>query len=106
MTNLNQINRNIERNLIDLIKYPIITDKTTKFIEENQYCFAVKKEASKAKIKEAIEYIFNVRIKKVNTLNVKRKKRRVGKFIGQKTKYKKAIIKLHKSYSIDLFSEN
>lgn len=106
MTKKFEIDNNKERELIDIIKYPIITDKTTKLIEENQYCFAVNNKASKPKIKQAIEYVFNVNVKKINTLNIKNKKRRVGKFIGKKAGYKKAIVKLHDTYSIDLFPEN
>nr|QCI09121.1 ribosomal protein L23 [Inkyuleea mariana] len=100
------IKTNTNRLLLDLIKYPIITDKTTKAIEDNQYCFAVERKANKIDIKEAIEYIFNVRVKKVNTTNTPVKKRRVGKFIGKKANHKKAIIKLHDKYTINLFPEN
>nr|YP_009296355.1 ribosomal protein L23 [Sebdenia flabellata]AOM65290.1 ribosomal protein L23 [Sebdenia flabellata] len=100
------IKKNIERRLIDLVKYPIITDKTTKLIEENQYCFAVDPQANKLNIKQAIEYIFNVNVEKVNTLNIKAKKRKLGKFIGKRSKYKKAIVKLHETDNINLFPEN
>ena len=92
--------------LLDLIKYPIITDKTTKLIEENQYSFAVDRRASKTDIKKAIEYIFNVNVKHINTCNSPNKKKRVGKFIGKKANYKKAFITLHEGYNITLFSEN
>nr|YP_008144850.1 50S ribosomal protein L23 [Grateloupia taiwanensis]AGO19883.1 50S ribosomal protein L23 [Grateloupia taiwanensis] len=96
----------IERKLIDLVKYPIITDKTTKLIEENQYCFAVDNKASKLDIKAAIEYIFNVRVQKINTMKGITKKRRIGKFFGKKTSYKKAIIKLHEDDNIELFPDS
>lgn len=106
MNKITQIYYNQTKKLIDIIKYPIITDKTTKLIEENQYCFAVTHQASKKEIKKAIEYIFNVNIIKINTLIVKNKTKRVGKFIGHKAKYKKAIIKLHPQDNINLFPEN
>nr|QCI04103.1 ribosomal protein L23 [Antithamnionella ternifolia] len=93
------------RKLLDLIKYPIITDKTTKYIEENKYCFAVEKNASKPKIKQAIEYIFNVKIININTLNTPIKKKRVGKFMGKLTNHKKAIIELDSQDTINLFEE-
>lgn len=92
-----------EETLVDIIKYPILTDKTTRLIEDNQYSFAVDKKASKIIIKKAIEYIFQVQIKKINTCNQSEKKRRVGKFVGRKAKYKKAIITLHEGNAIDLF---
>nr|YP_010986352.1 ribosomal protein L23 [Pachymeniopsis lanceolata]WOL37270.1 ribosomal protein L23 [Pachymeniopsis lanceolata] len=95
-----------ERKLIDLVKYPIITDKTTKLIEENQYCFAVDNKANKLDIKTAIEYIFNVRVQKINTMKSITKKRRVGQFIGKKTSYKKAIVKLHEDDNIELFPDS
>lgn len=95
-----------ERILLDLIKYPIITDKTTKLLEDNQYSFAVNRKANKLEIKEAIEYLFNVKVKKVNTCNTPHKKRTVGKFIGYKPNYKKAIVTLNDNHTINLFSEN
>jgi large subunit ribosomal protein L23 len=92
--------------LIDLIKKPIITDKTTKILENNQYCFAVNRYANKSEIKQAIEYVFNVKVKKINTLNLPIKTKTVGKFIGKKTRYKKAIVTLVEQDSINLFPEN
>nr|QJH88322.1 ribosomal protein L23 [Pterocladia lucida] len=99
-------NHNKEELLIDLIKYPILTDKTTKLIEENQYCFAVLRNTKKPVIKEAIEYIFKVKVKSVNTCNQPNKKKRVGKFVGKRASYKKAIVTLHNDYSINLFPDN
>nr|YP_009511709.1 ribosomal protein L23 [Melanthalia intermedia]AXI97586.1 ribosomal protein L23 [Melanthalia intermedia] len=99
--------RNIpQKTLIDIIKYPILTDKTTRLIEENRYCFAVEVKANKPQIKEAIEKLFDVHIKKIGTLYVKKKSKRVGKYIGKKSEYKKAIIKLRDNERIKLFSEN
>nr|YP_010904110.1 ribosomal protein L23 [Caulacanthus ustulatus]WCH57361.1 ribosomal protein L23 [Caulacanthus ustulatus] len=92
--------------LISLIKHPIITDKSTKLLEKNQYSFAVDRKANKANIKQAIEYIFNVQVKKINTSNTPIKKKRVGKFIGVTKRYKKAIVSLHKDNNINLFSDN
>ena len=95
-----------KRSLFDLIKYPIITDKTTKLLEENQYTFAVDNIAKKTQIKQAIEYIFNVSVKRVNTCNTPIKKKRVGKFLGKKANYKKAMITLQNGYSITIFPDN
>lgn len=96
---------NIDARLIGLIYKPILTDKTTRILEENQYCFSVKKEATKIDIKKAIKYIFNVTVLKVNTLNTPIKKRTVGKFKGKRSMYKKAIIKLIHTDKINLFPE-
>ena len=96
---------NRERQLIDLIKKPILTEKTTRMLEENQYCFSVTKDATKTDIKTAIEYIFNVQVSKVNTMNPPIKQRTVGKFKGKRPQYKKAIVKLNADDKIDLFPE-
>ena len=94
------------RILIDLIKYPIITDKATKLLELNQYSFATDPKATKAQIKNAIQYLFQVKVTSVNTQIPSQKSRRVGKFLGTKSLYKKAIITLAQGNSINLFSEN
>ena len=94
------------RQIIDLIKYPIITDKATRLLELNQYTFATDIKANKDQMKDAIEYLFQVKVSAVNTYHAPMKKKRIGKFMGQKTKYKRAIITLESGNSIDLFSEN
>lgn len=90
---------------IDSIKYPLITDKTTRLLNNSQYTFIVDPKISKIDIKKTIEFIFDVKIIKVNTCHLPIKKRRVGQFIGSKSHYKKAIVKLSKGYSINLFSQ-
>jgi large subunit ribosomal protein L23 len=98
--------KSYSRHPIDLIHKPIITDKTTKILENNQYCFAVNRHANKSEIKHAIEYIFNVKVNKVNTLNLPIQKKTVGKFVGKKARYKKAIVTLSSKDSIKLFPDN
>nr|YP_009393560.1 ribosomal protein L23 [Bostrychia simpliciuscula]ARW62122.1 ribosomal protein L23 [Bostrychia simpliciuscula] len=95
-----------QRQIIDLIKYPIITDKTTKNIENNIYYFAVNKQSNKKDIKTAIEYIFDVQVIKINTINSAPKSKRIGKFKGHITQHKKAIIKLNNASKINLFEGN
>lgn len=90
---------------IDLIKYPLVTDKTTRLLNNSQYTFIVDPKISKTEIKKTIEFIFDVKIIKINTSHLPIKRRRVGQFIGSKSHYKKAIIKLSKGYSINLFSQ-
>ena len=90
---------------IDLIKYPLVTDKTTRLLNNSQYTFIVDPKISKTEIKKTIEFIFDVKNIKINKLHLPIKKRRVGQFIGTKSHYKKAIIKLSKGYSINLFSQ-
>lgn len=95
-----------KRKIFDIIKKPIITDKTTKYLEDNKYCFAVTKNTNKKDIKQAIEYIFNVKVKNINTLNMPPKTKSIGRFKGKIATYKKAIIQLHDTYNINLFSES
>nr|WDB00726.1 ribosomal protein L23 [Cavernulicola chilensis] len=92
--------------LLDLIRYPLVTDKTTRLFENNKYTFAIQRKATKNDIKLAIEYIFTVKVKAVNILNTPRKQRRVGKFIGYKPSLKKAIITLVKGDTINLFPDS
>lgn len=87
----------------DIIKYPIITDKTTKNLERNIYYFSVARNSNKKEIKETIEKIFKVKVKKVNTATIPPKTKTIGRFKGKITRNKKAIIQLHEDYSIDLF---
>ena len=89
-----------------IIKYPIITDKATRLLENNQYSFIVDRYSDKITIKTAIECLFNVKVIKVNTCRLPRKKKRVGKYIGWKPQYKKAIVSLAEGDVINLFTEN
>ena len=90
----------------NIIKYPIITDKTTRLLENNQYSFIVDRNSDKLTIKNTIEYLFDVKVTKVNSCRLPRKKKRVGRYIGWKPQYKKAIVSLAKGDVIDLFTEN
>lgn len=93
------------RDLADLIIQPIITEKATLLLEQNKYVFDVVPKATKPDIKAAIESLFDVKVVKVNTNRPPRKKRRVGKFIGFKPQYKRAIVTLAEGDSITLFPE-
>lgn len=87
----------------DIIKAPIITEKTASISQDGQsYVFKVDVKANKTEIKQAIEKIFNVKVLEVRTINVKPKKKRVGKYTGMTSKYKKAIVKLAEGSSIEL----
>ena len=81
-------------NAANIIKYPIITDKATRLLENNKYSFIVDPKSDKETIKQAIEYLFDVKVIKVNTIQLPKKTRRVGKFLGTKSNYKKAIVTL------------
>ena len=94
------------RNSANIIKYPIITDKATRLLENNQYSFIVDRSSNKLAIKATIESLFNVKVIKINTCRLPRKQKRVGKYIGWKSQYKKAIVRLAEGDVINLFTEN
>ena len=87
---------------LEIIKAPVITEKSQIAQSEGKYTFKVDSKANKIEIKEAIEKIFNVKVKAIRTLNVKPKKRRVGRYTGLTTRYKKAIVTLAEGQTIDL----
>ncbi len=90
-------------NYRDIIKAPIVTEKSAKLAQENNtFTFSVDVRANKTQIKQAIEKIFNVEVESVNTINVKPRKKRVGKYTGMTNKVKKAIVKLKEGSSIEL----
>lgn len=97
---------NLLKPLIQSVKYPIITDKATRLLEKNQYSFIVNRYSDKVKIKSEIESLFNVKVIKINTCRLPRKKKRVGKYIGWKPQYKKAIVTLSEGDAINLFTDS
>jgi large subunit ribosomal protein L23 len=89
----------------EIIKAPIITEQSQKMIEAaNTYTFKVDKKANKIEIKNAIEEIFKVKVLRVNTTNVKKKFKRMGKYEGYKPAYKKAMVTLVEGDKIDAFT--
>ncbi len=89
----------------DILKAPIITEQSTKLIEsQNRYTFKVATNANKVEIKKAVETIFNVKVLSVNTVNVLPKYKKMGKYEGYKSAYKKAVVKLAEGQKIDAFT--
>ena len=88
---------------IEIIKAPIITEKTNNLTSENVYVFKVDKKANKTEIKQVIEKKFNVKVESVNTVNVDGKKKRVGKYTGYTSSYKKAYVKLKEGSTIEFY---
>ena len=86
----------------DVIKAPIITEKTSDLANNNTVVFSVDVRANKTQIKQAVENIFDVKVESVNTINVKPKKKRVGRYAGKTNRVKKAIVKLQEGSSIEL----
>lgn len=94
-----------QKSILDLIKYPILTEKTIRLLEQNQYSFAVALSADKNSIKTAVEQLFDVKVLAVNTATQPVKKRRVGRFIGKKAQVKRAVVKLAPENSITFFEQ-
>ena len=87
----------------EIIIAPVITEKSQVLASNGKtYVFKVSKDANKTQIKLAIEELFGVKVKSVNTLNTKSKDKRVGRYTGKTKTYKKAIITLCDGYSIEL----
>jgi len=97
---------NSSRSDVHIVKYPIITDKATRLLENNQYSFIVDRYSDKTTIKTAVENLFDVKVVKINTCCLPRKKKRVGKYIGWKPQYKKAIVTLSEGDVINLFTDS
>ena len=90
----------------DVIIAPIVTEKTMRLLqEENKITLKVKKDANKIEIKNAFEAIFNVHVEKINVMNVRPQAKRVGRYTGKVSGYKKAIVKLAAGEALDLFKE-
>jgi large subunit ribosomal protein L23 len=88
----------------EIVKKPVITEKTNLQKElNNQITFEVDRDANRIEIKNAIEKIFNVNVKKVSTIQVKGKRKQRGKIIGKRRDWKKALVKLMPGERIDFF---
>ena len=79
----------------DIIKRPVITEQSMAQTEMKRYTFEVAKDANKIEIAKAVEEIFNVKVAKVNTLNVQGKEKRMGRYpAGRRASWKKAMVTL------------
>ena len=81
-------------NKYDIIRKPIVTEKSMEDMENKKYTFEVDKNATKIEIKAAVEEIFNVKVKKINTMNMQGKLKRQGAHMGRRPSWKKAIVKI------------
>jgi large subunit ribosomal protein L23 len=86
----------------EVIIRPVFTEKAMQLKEkENKIVVEVAKDANKIEIKHAFEKLFNVKVEKVATINVKPKKKRLGRFEGRTRSWKKAIVTLKKGEKLD-----
>ena len=88
----------------DIIIRPIITEHSYDLIEKNKYTFEVARDANKIEIAKAVEELFGVTVKKVNTLNVKPKVKRVRYVPGKTRQWKKAMVTIAEGETIEIFA--
>jgi len=87
----------------DIIIRPVVTEKSSRMMENNWYTFEVHTTANKIQIRKAIEEIFKVKVEKVNTMNMKPKPKRMGAFRGKTRSWKKAMVSLAEGQRIEFF---
>lgn len=87
----------------DIILAPVLTEKSTYLREEGKYIFKVNPIATKIQIKEAVRRLFNVKVLSCNVINVKGKPKRLRYKLGKTSSYKKAVVKLAKGETINIF---
>nr|ASN77498.1 Ribosomal protein L23 [Pedinophyceae sp. YPF-701] len=88
--------------MIDLVKRPVLTEKSVRLIENNQYTFDVNPKLKKSQIKDLIESIFSVKVIGINTHRPPRKKRRLGFSQGYRANYKRVIVTVKAGQMIPL----
>lgn len=92
------------KELRDIIKRPVITEHSADLMADKKYTFEVDPKANRTEIKQAIETAFGVKVEKVNTMNVKGKFKRMGRYGGYRPNRKKAIVQLSEdSKDLDFF---
>lgn len=90
----------------DIIKRPVITERTSEYMAEMKYAFEVDMRSNKTEVKQAIEAIFGVKVKKVNVMRVPAKPKRYGRHSGYTSEWKKAIVSLTAdSKAIEIFEQ-
>tara|TARA_X000000950_G_scaffold253526_1_gene316606 strand:+ start:401 stop:694 length:294 start_codon:yes stop_codon:yes gene_type:complete len=91
----------MRKNIYNIIKNPVVTEKTTKIAENNQFVFKVDISSSKESIKMAVEKIFKVKVKNINTIKIKGKTKVFKGTKGKRADYKKAIVSLKEGETLD-----
>ncbi|MBI5968991.1 MAG: 50S ribosomal protein L23 [Deltaproteobacteria bacterium] len=88
----------------EIIKRPLITEKSTRQKEEkNQIAFVVDPRANKIEIRQAVEKLFKVKVRRVRTMNMVGKRKRLGRYFGWKSDWKKAIVTLREGDRVEFF---
>jgi large subunit ribosomal protein L23 len=92
------------RNIHDVILRPLVTEKSTDRLErEGAYSFVVARDANKVEIAYAVEALFGVKVRDVHTMQYRGKQRRLGRHVGRRAAWKKAVVKLREGDTIEIF---
>jgi large subunit ribosomal protein L23 len=92
------------RNVHEVIVRPVITEKSTDQLDRlHAYTFVVDRDANKVEIRHAVETLFKVRVKDVRTMRYRGKERRVGRHVGRRAAWKKAVVTLREGDTIEIF---
>jgi large subunit ribosomal protein L23 len=92
------------RSIYDVIRRPIISEKSTALAEVgNRYAFEVASQANKQEIRDAVQRLFSVKVRKVHTMVMHGKVKRVGRFETKRSNWKKALVTLADGQKIDFF---
>ncbi len=86
-----------------IILRPVVTEKGTALKEQNKYLFEVDRRANKVEVKQAVEALFNVKVAAIHTVAMRGKVKRLGRFVGRSSDWKKAIVTLKEGHSIEFF---
>jgi len=95
----------VKENLYSVLRAPLISEKTARLQETNQYVFEVSQGATKADVKAAIEQLFNVQVKTVNVVNLRGKTKAFRQRIGTRGGSRKAYVRLGEGQSIDVMAK-
>lgn len=87
----------------EIVRRPLVTEASMSNMAQGKYSFAVDPRANKSEIRDAVEELFKVKVRKVNTMNVRGKERRVRVHVGRRPDWKKAVITLEEGQRIEFF---
>jgi large subunit ribosomal protein L23 len=87
----------------DILIRPIVSEKSTDLLQDNKYTFLIPIKANKVQVRQAVEQIFKVKVQSVNTIRMIGKTKRMGKSVGKRSDYKKAIVTLVPGNQIEIF---
>jgi large subunit ribosomal protein L23 len=98
------MSRDVKERWYDIILGPLVTEKSTQGSDNNQVTFKVSLDASKPEIKKAVESLFEVKVRQVNTIRMKGKTKRFKGHLGKRSNWKKAIVSLAEGETIDMMT--